>query len=740
MTVLAKDNFKRRDGYVGSNYADILVAGSQAVIRHQGFTNKGTWKNYGMALWRPCAFPPDQYAQVEFKEVGAKGTDCMSKVIVRGSAGHGGTCYFVLAGRNTFTGKTWCWELWKQVWGQGSLLGGGAGFNTDVKVGDVMRIEANRNRIRMLRNGILLCEVEDEDIREGSVGIGINTGEIESSKPDDGTIATNFEAGTLDPLGTRISFVTPTRNRIAQFRRMLDSLRATARTAVEVVIYVDDDDPAREQYQRIEGVKCLVGPRIDAITQCWNECLKLATGDIFMQGNDDVVFRTPGWDEVVIEAFTRQADKILMVHGSDLGYHHDHGNTFGTHAFVHRRWIDTVGYFIPPWFCSDFGDTWINDCANAIKRRVFVPIAVEHMHFLMKNVAQDETTLERLARHKRDKPDQLYSKYAPKRAEDSEKLRAVMKPAKWSILILTQPARAEFLKRLLAVLQPQIQAAEGVELIIDMFDPKLSLGANREQMRKKAEGEYICFVDDDDMVAANYVTRILPLLDGVDYVGFRVQQTIDGADIGISNHSLRYPGWSEKAGLFYRDLMFWNPTLRKLALEAELEGGRGEDVRWANKIRKLGEVRSEHYVDEVLYFYRKHTWHEPDPTPTSTPRPGPTLISWTGKPPVGIEKMSTPGTASNPNQAPAKVPAAIPVPTPVRTQVRGPVEPTNLELIIAPRIPTVIGPVSNEVFGRTKAAVVAPIRPLGKPCPKCASYCTIPSSSGTHCNQCGAQF
>ena len=89
---------------------------------------------------------------------------------------------------------------------------------------------------------------------------------------------------------------------------------------------------------------------------------------------------------------------------------------------------------------------------------------------------------------------------------------------KWSILILTLPQRAAMLGRLLEVLRPQI--CDGVELLIGESDPSLPVGENREALRQRARGEYISFIDDDDLVLPHFVERILPALDGVDYVGF----------------------------------------------------------------------------------------------------------------------------------------------------------------------------------------------------------------------------
>src|SRR6185369_12850874 len=117
-----------------------------------------------------------------------------------------------------------------------------------------------------------------------------------------------------------------------------------------------------------------------------------------------------------------QDDKILFVHGDDGHW----GKEFGTHGCLHRNWIDTVGYVLPPYFVSDYGDTWVNEVADAIGRRKYLPFVTEHMHFLWGKSEMDATYKERIERHKNDDPGKLYVDLAPKRLRDVEKLRAAM--------------------------------------------------------------------------------------------------------------------------------------------------------------------------------------------------------------------------------------------------------------------------------------------------------------------------
>lgn len=223
-----------------------------------------------------------------------------------------------------------------------------------------------------------------------------------------------------------ISILCPTRNRPNEFRRMYDSIAATASgNIVEIVAYVDEDDVLSPPLLASIGVRYKVGPRW-TLSRLWNECLSLTVGEIFLQGNDDIIFRTKNWDRMVEQAFAECEDKILMVHGNDGAAQ---GDRFGPHPFVHRRWVEALGYITPPWFSSDYGDTWINDLANALGRRKYLPFVVEHMHFLFGKALVDKTTADRLERHSADRPEQLYCSPAmvARRAEDVEKLRALMK-------------------------------------------------------------------------------------------------------------------------------------------------------------------------------------------------------------------------------------------------------------------------------------------------------------------------
>jgi glycosyltransferase involved in cell wall biosynthesis len=226
----------------------------------------------------------------------------------------------------------------------------------------------------------------------------------------------------------KISIVLPTRNRPESLERLYLSAMTTAAHPenVEFCVYVDDDDARTIEKLNLlnkPNIQATIGPRV-VLSSMWDIAAKKATGEVFLQSGDDCIFRSWNWDVYVAAAFRGSSDRLIVVHGRD-GLHDD---KFGTHPFIHRRWIDTVGYFIAPYFSSDYGDTWLNDLANALGRRVYIPeVYTEHMHPLAKKANWDQTHLDRLARGKADDVDKLYASLEAERSRDVEKLRAAIR-------------------------------------------------------------------------------------------------------------------------------------------------------------------------------------------------------------------------------------------------------------------------------------------------------------------------
>ena len=225
-------------------------------------------------------------------------------------------------------------------------------------------------------------------------------------------------------MSPRISVLCPTRGRPGSVFRLADSMAQTAAGETELVLYADDDAPdsVSPAVASRPWVTVVTGSRI-VMSDMWNRCLDKASADIVMQCADDIVFRTPGWDDQVCAAFAEYPDRIALVYGNDL----IHGKALATHSFAHRRWTDATGYFTPPWFSCDFSDAWLYDVAKAIGRLHYLPdVITEHLHPVAGKSEWDLSHQERLARGKRDNVAAIYASLAARRDQDAAKLRAVM--------------------------------------------------------------------------------------------------------------------------------------------------------------------------------------------------------------------------------------------------------------------------------------------------------------------------
>ena len=221
-----------------------------------------------------------------------------------------------------------------------------------------------------------------------------------------------------------ISILVPSRGRPQNVYRLYDSLVATTEGEWELLVRRDIDDPFWHGYNErgpLPNLAYVSGDR-RLLSELWNELVPYAVGDIFMHGGDDIVFRTPGWDRIVRDAFP--ADRIAFVHGDDLG---GKGDRLGTHGFLSREAVEAVGYFMPPYFASDYNDLWWNEVYESIGRRIFVPIITEHMHPAFGKGEMDQTHLDRIERHKSEDVDAIWRDTADKRATDAATLLGLLR-------------------------------------------------------------------------------------------------------------------------------------------------------------------------------------------------------------------------------------------------------------------------------------------------------------------------
>ena len=230
-----------------------------------------------------------------------------------------------------------------------------------------------------------------------------------------------------------ISIIVPTRKRPVAVTELVESIVNTADdfSKIEILFYIDPDDVQSER--RILELVSTHGSNIKYtssretlnLSQMWNYAYdKLNTSDIIMLCGDDIRFRTRSWDTMVRNEFIQVDDNILLVYGDDKY----HGIKHATHSFVHKRWVEASGFWLPPYFCADYVDTWLFEVATQIGRIKYLPTVVtEHMHYTFGKSAFDETSQRKSAAANREHPAHIYNIKHNERCDHADKLLQYIK-------------------------------------------------------------------------------------------------------------------------------------------------------------------------------------------------------------------------------------------------------------------------------------------------------------------------
>lgn len=164
---------------------------------------------------------------------------------------------------------------------------------------------------------------------------------------------------------------------------MLESVEATTQNLaqLEVVLVVDQDDQESISFEYsgvpLKRVVVQPGLTMGALNMAG---YKAAAGEYLMLLNDDVVLRTPGWDEQVLAAFRSFPDGIVLTHVNDLLFR----DTLATFPFVTREFCSLTGGICPEGYVRYRIDDHIHNIFDLLSvlgrhRRIFLPeVVFEH--------------------------------------------------------------------------------------------------------------------------------------------------------------------------------------------------------------------------------------------------------------------------------------------------------------------------------------------------------------------------
>jgi glycosyltransferase involved in cell wall biosynthesis len=170
-----------------------------------------------------------------------------------------------------------------------------------------------------------------------------------------------------------------------------------------------------------------------------------------------------------------------------------------------------------------------------------------------------------------------------------------------SILICRLVGREEMFNNLMRMLRPQLG---NIAEVVDFPDAgAMPIGEKRNRLLAMATGKYSCFVDDDDMISNNYVSLVVNALrndpDCAELRG-RILYNNEWRDF---RHSIKYCGWYENEGIFYRTPNHLNAIRTDIAREAGFCATMSIGEDWDYSQRVLPMLKTEGAIEKAIYIY-----------------------------------------------------------------------------------------------------------------------------------------
>jgi hypothetical protein len=176
---------------------------------------------------------------------------------------------------------------------------------------------------------------------------------------------------------------------------MLDSAAATAahpeRLEAVLVVDADDRDSIRFRHTAIP-LRHVVVPPGQTMGALNSAGYRAARGAYLMLLNDDVIARTPGWDEKVLRRLKRFADGVVLVHVNDTLMR----DRLCTFPIVSRTFCELAGGICPSEYVRYRIDDHIEDVFNLLgrlgqRRTIYLPdVVFEHRNCVQQNDSPSE--------------------------------------------------------------------------------------------------------------------------------------------------------------------------------------------------------------------------------------------------------------------------------------------------------------------------------------------------------------
>lgn len=180
-----------------------------------------------------------------------------------------------------------------------------------------------------------------------------------------------------------------------------------------------------------------------------------------------------------------------------------------------------------------------------------------------------------------------------------------------SILIPTMKPRERLFRQVLAEVQRQIRETPEirVEVLWESDNGELTLGQKRNVLMDRCNGRYHCFIDDDDVIARDFLKVFVPMIKSdVDYdcASFVGAHYVKGKFNKLFHHSLDYPEWDEYPDRFIRSVSPMNMIKTDIVRQVRYKDIRNtEDHEFSKRLMASGLLKTEFKIDpnRPIYHY-----------------------------------------------------------------------------------------------------------------------------------------
>lgn len=171
--------------------------------------------------------------------------------------------------------------------------------------------------------------------------------------------------------------------------------------------------------------------------------------------------------------------------------------------------------------------------------------------------------------------------------------------------------RERLFQQVLAEVQRQIKETPEirVEVIWESDNGELTLGQKRNVLVDRCIGKYHCFIDDDDVIARDFVKMFVPMIQSdIDYdcASFVGAHYNKGVFNKLFHHSLDYPEWAEYKERFIRSVSPMNMIRTSIVREVRYKDIRNtEDHEFSKRLMASGLLKTEFKMDpnRPIYHY-----------------------------------------------------------------------------------------------------------------------------------------